>query len=64
MGIEDRVEAVAKNIEGKIQEAVSEITGDPKDKIEGQIKQDEAAAIHKKEDLKDRAKEIIDQAKI
>ncbi|HEY9892614.1 MAG TPA: CsbD family protein [Candidatus Sericytochromatia bacterium] len=62
MGIEDRVEAVAKNIEGKIQEAASEITGDPKDKIEGQTKQDEAAAIHTREDLKDRAKEIIDKA--
>ena len=62
MGIEERVEAVAKNIEGKIQEAASEITGDPKDKVEGQNKQDEAAAMHTIEDLKDHAKEIIDKA--
>lgn len=62
MSIEDRVEAVAKNIEGKIQEVASEITGDPKDKVEGQEKQDEAAAIHLREDLKDKAKEIIDKA--
>lgn len=62
MSIEDRAEAVAKNIEGKIQEAASEITGDPKDKVEGQSKQDEAAAIHLKEDLKDKAKEIIDRS--
>lgn len=62
MSIEDRVEAVAKNIEGKIQEAASEITGDPKDKVEGQEKQDEAAAIHLREDLKDKAKDIIDKA--
>lgn len=62
MSIENRVEAVAKNIEGKVQEAASEITGDQKDKLEGQAKQDEAAAIHLREDLKDKAKEIIDNA--
>lgn len=62
MSIEDRAEAIAKNIEGKVQEAVSEITGDPKDKIEGQAKQDEAAAIHAKEDVKDKAKDVIDKA--
>lgn len=62
MSIEDRAAAVAKNIEGKVQEAASELTGDPKDKAEGQAKQDEAAAMHLKEDLKDKAKEIVDQA--
>lgn len=62
MNIENRVEAVAKNIEGKIQEAASELTGDPKDKAEGQAKQDQAAAMHLKEDLKDKAKEVIDRA--
>ena len=55
MSMENRVEAVAKNIEGKVQQAVSEITGDPKDKIEGQAKQHEAAAMHAKEDIKDKA---------
>ncbi|MCL1464935.1 CsbD family protein [Argonema galeatum] len=62
MSIEDRAKAVAKNIEGKIQEAASEVTGNPKDKVEGQAKQDEAAATHAVEDLKDKAKEIIDRA--
>jgi uncharacterized protein YjbJ (UPF0337 family) len=62
MTIENRVEATAKNIEGKIQEAVSEVTGNQKDKLEGQAKQDEASAIHMKEDLKDKAKEIVDKA--
>ncbi|MCL1469914.1 CsbD family protein [Argonema antarcticum] len=62
MSIEDRAKAVAKNIEGKVQEAVSEITGNPNDKIEGQAKQDEAAVIHAVEDLKDKAKEIINRA--
>lgn len=60
MSLEDRAAAVAKNIEGKIQEAASEITGDPKDKIEGQLKQEQAAAMHAKEDMKDRAKNLID----
>lgn len=62
MSVEDRAEAIAKNVEGKIQEAASEITGDPKDKIEGQAKQDEAAAIHAKEDVKDALKDEIDKA--
>jgi uncharacterized protein YjbJ (UPF0337 family) len=62
MTIENRVEATAKNIEGKIQEAVSEVTGNQKDKLEGQAKQDEASAIHMKEDLKDKAKESVDKA--
>jgi uncharacterized protein YjbJ (UPF0337 family) len=62
MSIENRVEATAKNIEGKIQEAVSEVTGDQKDKLEGQAKQDAASAMHLKEDLKDKAKEIVDRA--
>ncbi|MCT7949493.1 CsbD family protein [Ancylothrix sp. C2] len=62
MSLEQRAAAVAKNIEGKIQEAASEITGDPKDKIEGQVKQEQAAAMHAKEDMKDSAKEMIDRA--
>jgi uncharacterized protein YjbJ (UPF0337 family) len=62
MSIENRVEATAKNIEGKVQEAVSEVTGSQKDKLEGQAKQKEASAIHLKEDLKDKAKEIVDRA--
>ena len=62
MSIEDRAEAVAKNIEGKAQAAMGEMTGNEKDKIEGHHKQDQAAAIHLKEDIKDKAKEIVDQA--
>ena len=62
MSIEDRAAATAKNIEGKIQEAVSEVTGDPKDKVEGQVKQEQAANMHAKEDLKDGAKDFIDKA--
>jgi uncharacterized protein YjbJ (UPF0337 family) len=58
--IQNRIEATAKNIEGKIQEAVGELTGDTKQKIEGQAKQVEASVEHAKEDLKDAVKEGID----
>lgn len=61
MSIEDRAAATAKNIEGKIQEAVSEVTGDPKDKVEGQVKQEQAANMHAKEDVKDGVKNFIDK---
>jgi uncharacterized protein YjbJ (UPF0337 family) len=60
VSIQDRIEATAKNIEGKIQEAVGELTGDEKQKLEGKAKQMEAAAQHAKEDLKDAVKEGID----
>lgn len=62
MSIEDRVEAVAKNIEGKAQEVIGEITGNPNGKIAGKAKQDEATARHAKEDIKDKAKDVIDKA--
>lgn len=38
MSIEDRVNATAKNIEGKVQEAIGEVTGNPQDKVEGREK--------------------------
>lgn len=60
MSIEERVEATAKNIEGKVQAAAGEITGDPKDKAEGKAKQREAEATHAKEDVKDALKDAID----
>lgn len=60
MSLEDRAKAIAKNIEGKAQEAIGNITGDPRDKAMGKAKQREAQARHAAEDLKDKAKEIID----
>jgi uncharacterized protein YjbJ (UPF0337 family) len=62
MSIEDRAKAVAKNIEGKVQEAVGDVTGDSKDVVEGQSKQNQAAAMHAVEDVKDAAKDVIDKA--
>lgn len=61
MSVEKRVEATAKNIEGKVQEVVGELTGDLRSKVEGQAKQDQASTMHAMEDVKDVAKDVIDR---
>lgn len=60
MSLEDRAKATAKNIEGKAQEAVGEVTGDPQDKAEGKAKQAEAQTRHAVEDAKDEVKKAVD----
>lgn len=60
MSLEDRAKATAKNIEGKVQEAAGEITGDPQDKAEGKAKQAEAQTRHAVEDVKDEVKKALD----
>ncbi|MGF1497558.1 MAG: CsbD family protein [Elainellaceae cyanobacterium] len=60
MSAEDRMNATAKNIEGKAQEALGNVTGDPEDKTEGRAKQTQAQAQHAKEDVKDKVKEKLD----
>jgi uncharacterized protein YjbJ (UPF0337 family) len=56
MSIEERAKATAENIEGKAQEAVGKVTGDPEDKTEGKAKQAKGEARHTKEDVKDSLK--------
>jgi uncharacterized protein YjbJ (UPF0337 family) len=60
MSIENRAEATSKNIEGKLQEALGEVTGDPKMKAEGQAKQSEAKVRHSIENVKDEIKKAVD----
>jgi uncharacterized protein YjbJ (UPF0337 family) len=60
MSLKDRADAAAKNVEGKVQEAVGEVTGNPEDKIEGKAKQAEAKAKNTVENVKDKAKKLID----
>lgn len=60
MGLDDKVKATAKNIEGKAQEALGNITGDPEDKAEGKAKQGEAQVRHGVEDVKDNIKQNLD----
>lgn len=60
MSLEDRAKAVGKNIEGKAQEALGNLTGDPKDKAEGKAKQAEGQVRHTVENVKDNIKESLD----
>ncbi|MBW4498342.1 MAG: CsbD family protein [Scytonema hyalinum WJT4-NPBG1] len=60
MSLEDRAKATAKNIEGKVQEAAANITGDPEDKAEGKAKQAEGEVRHGVEDVKDNVKKTLD----
>jgi uncharacterized protein YjbJ (UPF0337 family) len=60
MSTENRVEATAKNIEGKVQEMIGEVTGNPKDKAEGQAKQAEAQLRHTVENIKDDVKKSLE----
>jgi len=54
MSLEGRAKATAKNIEGKVQEAVGDLSGDPKDQIMGKAKQVESQARNAAEDIKDK----------
>lgn len=60
MSTEDRMKATAKNIEGKAQEVLGEITGNPQDKAEGQAKQAEAQMQHEVENAKEQVKKAVE----
>jgi uncharacterized protein YjbJ (UPF0337 family) len=60
MSLKDKAKATAKNIEGKLQETVGNITGDPQDQAEGKAKQAEAKVRHTVEDVKDEVKKAVD----
>lgn len=49
----NRAEAMTKNIEGKAQEALGNLTGDPKDQLMGKAKQVESQGRNATEDIKD-----------
>jgi uncharacterized protein YjbJ (UPF0337 family) len=53
MSVENRMKATAKNIEGKAQEALGDLTGDPKQKAVGKAKQIQANIEHGAENLKE-----------
>lgn len=50
------VESMAKNIEGKAQEVIGNITGDPETQMMGKAKQVESRAQNAAEDVKDKMK--------
>jgi uncharacterized protein YjbJ (UPF0337 family) len=53
MGLVDDTKAAAKNLEGKAQETIGEITGDKNDQLAGKAKQAQASGEHAVADLKD-----------
>ena len=63
MGLTNRIKATAKNIEGKVQEVVGDVTGNQDAQLEGKAKQAEAQVGHTIENVKDEAKKILDKAK-
>lgn len=60
MSAEDRAKATAKNIEGKAQEAMGNVTGNKEDVAKGKAKQGEASVRHGVENVKDDIKRAID----
>ncbi|AUT03717.1 CsbD family protein [Nostoc sp. CENA543] len=60
MSLEDKAKATAKNIEGKAQEALGNVTGDPQDEAEGKAKQAESKVRHTVENVKDDVKKKLD----
>ncbi len=58
MSLQERAKAAAKNIEGKVEEAVGNITGDSERQASGQAKQVEADVRNASEDVKDKAKDV------
>jgi uncharacterized protein YjbJ (UPF0337 family) len=60
MSLEDKVKATAKNVEGKAQEALGKVTGDPEDQAAGKAKQAESNVRHAAEDVKDDVKKAMD----
>ena len=59
-GLKDRVEATAKNIEGKLQESLGDLTGDPQAQTDGKAKQTEASVRHIAQDVKDEFNKAMD----
>jgi uncharacterized protein YjbJ (UPF0337 family) len=63
MSLQERAKAAAKNIEGKVEEAIGNISGNSSQQAEGQAKQAEAHIRNAAEDIKDKAKDVIDDVK-
>ena len=60
MILENRAKAAAKNVEGKVQETVGDLTGNKKDQMQGNAKQVEANVRNAAEDVKDEVKKAVD----
>lgn len=63
MSIEGKMNAAAKNVEGKAEATLGKLLGDQDMELEGQTKQVQAAAMNTVENLKDAAKNALDNIK-
>lgn len=55
----NKVDAAAKDAEGKLESAYGEITGDTGHQVKGKAKQVQASAMNAVEDVKDEAKTVV-----
>jgi uncharacterized protein YjbJ (UPF0337 family) len=58
MSLEEKASSAAKNVEGKVQETVGKMTGDPATQAEGKAKQAEAESMKAKEDVSNESDNI------
>lgn len=63
MSLQERAKAVVKDLEGKAQEAIGNITDNPEHQAEGKAKQAEADVCNAAEDVKDKAKDVSNSVK-
>jgi uncharacterized protein YjbJ (UPF0337 family) len=61
--MEDKVKATAKKMEGKLEAAAGELTGDQEMKLRGEAKQVKGAAMDAAGQVKDKAKGVVDNLK-
>lgn len=59
MSLEDKIKAAAKSMEGKLESAAGELTGDNQMKVEGELKQVQANVMDAAADLKGKAQNVI-----
>jgi uncharacterized protein YjbJ (UPF0337 family) len=60
MSIQDKAKATAKDVEGKVEEAVGNLTGNKEAKAKGKSQQAEAKISHTVEDAKEGVKKTMD----
>lgn len=60
MSMEDKIKAIAKDAEGKLQATAGDLTGDDKMKLAGEAKQVQASAMNAAANLKDKAANLLD----
>ena len=56
----ERVMSATKNMEGKTQEAIGNVTGDRRDQVAGKAKQMESKTRNLMEDAKDKLKDMLE----